>query len=42
MTRRFNVHYKCMKIGQNIFNGYQVIERTRFCDEIALQMIKGK
>ena len=40
MTGRLNVLYKCMKLHQNIFYGY-VIERTQFCDEIALQMIKG-
>ena len=33
MTRRLNVLYKCMKFCCNISNGYQVIERTRFCDE---------
>ena len=33
MTRRPNVLYKFMKFRCNIFNGYQVIERTRFCDE---------
>ena len=32
MTRRLNVLYKCMKFHLNIYNGYQVIERTRFCD----------
>ena len=32
MTRRLNVLYKCMEICLNICNGYQVIERTRFCD----------
>ena len=32
MTRRRNVLYKCMKFHSNICNGYQVIERTRFCD----------
>ena len=32
MTRRLNVLYKCMKFRLNICNGYQVIERTRFCD----------
>ena len=30
--RRLNVLYKCMKFRRNICNGYQVIERTRFCD----------
>ena len=33
MTRRPNVLNKCMKFRCNISNGYQVIERTRFCDE---------
>ena len=33
MTRRPNVFYKCMKFRCNISNGYQVIERARFCDE---------
>ena len=32
MTRCLNVLYKCIKFHQNIFNGYQVIEWTRFCD----------
>ena len=32
MTRRLNVLYKCMKFRWNIFDGYQVIERTRLCD----------
>ena len=32
MTRRLNVLYKCMKFHGNICNGYQVIERTRYCD----------
>ena len=32
MTRRLNVLSKCMKFHLNICNGYQVIERTRFCD----------
>ena len=32
MTHRLNVLYKCMKFRRNICNGYQVIERTRFCD----------
>ena len=32
MARRLNVLYECMKFHQNILNGYQVIERTRFCD----------
>ena len=32
MTRCLNVLYKCMKFCRNICNGYQVIERTRFCD----------
>ena len=27
-----NVLYKCMKFHRNICNGYQVIERTQFCD----------
>ena len=31
MTHRRNVLYKCMKFRWNISNGYQVIERTRFC-----------
>ena len=29
MTRRPNVHYKCLKFRWNTSNGYQVIERTR-------------
>ena len=33
MTRRPNVLNKCMKFRCNISNGYQVIERTRFCNE---------
>ena len=33
MTRRPNVLNKCMKFRCNISNGYQVIERTRFCDK---------
>ena len=32
MTRRIIVLYECMKFHRNILNGYQVIERTRFCD----------
>ena len=32
MTRGLNVLYQCMKFRLNICNGYQVIERTRFCD----------
>ena len=32
MTCRLNVLCKCMKFHGNICNGYQVIERTRFCD----------
>ena len=32
MTRRLNVLYKCMKFLWNTSNGFQVIERTRFCD----------
>ena len=32
MTHRLNVLYKCMKFCWNIFNGYQVIEQTQFCD----------
>ena len=32
MTHRLNVLYKCMKFRRNISNGYQVIERTQFCD----------
>ena len=32
MTLRLNVLYKSMKFRLNICNGYQVIERTRFCD----------
>ena len=32
MTHRLNVFKKIMKFHQNIFNGYQVIERTWFCD----------
>ena len=32
MTCHQNVLYKCMKFLWNIPNGYQVIERTRFCD----------
>ena len=35
MTRCLNVLYNCMKFHQNIFNGYQIIERIRFCDKIA-------
>ena len=31
-TRRLNVLYKWLKFLWNISNGYQVIERTRFCD----------
>ena len=32
MTRRCDVLYKCMNFHWNICNGYQVIERTWFCD----------
>ena len=34
MTRRLNVHYKCMKFHKNTSDGYG--------HEIALQLIKGK
>ena len=30
--RRLNLLYKCMKFRRNIPYGFQVIERTRFCD----------
>ena len=32
MTHRLNVLYKCMKFRRNIYNGYQVIEQTQYCD----------
>ena len=32
MTLRLNVHNKCVNFHQHIFNRYQVVERTRFCD----------
>ena len=32
MPCRLNVLNKCMKFHRNICKGYQVIERTRFCD----------
>ena len=32
MTRHLNVLYKRMKVRCNVCNGYQVIERTPFCD----------
>ena len=32
MTHCLNVLYKCMKFCRNIFESYQVIEGTRFCD----------
>ena len=42
MTRRHNVLYKCMKFHWNICNGYQVIERTRFCDYLCYRGIIWK
>ena len=32
MTHHLNVLNNCMKFRGNICNGYQVIERTQFCD----------
>ena len=36
-----NVLYKCMKFRWNIFGGYQVIERARFCDGQTYEQSQG-
>ena len=41
MTNCLNVLYKCMKFRWNIFDGYQVIEQSRFCDRQTHQQRQG-
>ena len=41
MTRCLDVPYKCLKFWLNISYGYQVIERTHFCDGQTHEQMQG-
>ena len=41
MTRCLNVPYKCMKFCCIISDGYQVTERTPFCDRQTHEQMQG-